>query len=1194
MRTLAGRADLVNVLAEVPSGDMDRVARLIGYERIRPAQQPDRSRKAEDIAQDKGGTFPSSAVGEEVAASAEKPLAPLPFWRLIESEETIRATDDPRAAPSTDWQGLSSEAPPHPPLCPWPALMPKLRRALAELAPHREPDVKAIVRSLSQGQPLARWPRRRRRRWPAELQIIEDFATRLTPLWRDQKDIAENIVRLLPRGGVNSVRLEDGLTHGTIFGEIPDHGDGRALGGASILVMGDLGALSANPEPASRQWTTFARERRAEGRRCIALTPVPLTAYGEDIRRLWTLVPWDPANAKPLPDMDTRKARAKRLLGLLSHAFKIPPGLLRDVRRLWPDMSAVTEIDAWRSPQISSPHPAAATIASAEKAELHRYFREIPQARRKQIFELIKYWCGGDYNSTYLEAVLGLGALAYEVVEAGDLKAAIRLMRDMDALDEEKEPPSYLPGVTRARVERYFREMCARVGEQPKQIKGVAAAYNRLWNAVARRNESAPYPAQFDPSVLGGSGERRSLTLMQIGGQLSVIGDGSERAGAQQGSFLARIATRNNVLAVWPAEFWQNGAPPGWAADYGQDEFGPWVTFAVTAADGVPVVQRMRWIGPGHFMMGSPEDEPGRYESGKYNEGPRHEVRLTQGYWLFDTPVTQALWVAVTGANPSYFVDPKRPVEQVSWDDAEQFLQRINGLVQGLNLVLPTEAQWECACRAGTETATNAGPMEILGENNAPILDGIAWYGGNSGVGFELENGFDISSWPQRQYDDSRAGTHPVGLKLPNACGLYDMLGNVWEWCADDLREYEATSTTDPVGSLKSAERALRGGSWHNDARNVRAANRSANVRDIRSYDIGFRPARVRPGAEPAETGPGQAERQPAPARHGEARLLSPDGGQGAPAVELPKGRGFVVRSDCEILTFSQMTRPPWASAIGRDRHGLWTEFALGEAVQRLRWIAPGRFLMGSPGDEPGRFGESNDNPEWNEGPRHEVRLTKGYWLFDTPVTQTLWVAAMGENPSRFIDTKRPVEQVSWDDAQRFLERINGLVPGLDLVLPTEAQWEYACRAGTETATYAGPMEILGDCNAPVLDAIAWYGGNSGVGFELENGVDSSGWRNKQYDHNHAGTRLVGLKKPNDWGLYDMLGNVWEWCADGSRRYDAASAADPVGPLDDAERALRGGSWYNDARIVRAAYRDADGRDDRHNYFGFRPARVRP
>jgi formylglycine-generating enzyme required for sulfatase activity len=153
----------------------------------------------------------------------------------------------------------------------------------------------------------------------------------------------------------------------------------------------------------------------------------------------------------------------------------------------------------------------------------------------------------------------------------------------------------------------------------------------------------------------------------------------------------------------------------------------------------------------------------------------------------------------------------------------------------------------------------------------------------------------------------------------------------------------------------------------------------------------------------------------------------------------------------------------------------------------------------------------------------------------------------MGGNPSHFVDPKRPVEQVSWDDTAKFIETINTQIPGLDLVLPTEAQWEHACRAGTETATYAGAMEILGDNNAPVLDSIAWYGGNSGVGFELENGYDSSGWSGKQYEHERAGTRPVGLKKPNGWGFYDMLGNVWEWCADDLRRYSGEPLTDPVG-----------------------------------------------
>jgi formylglycine-generating enzyme required for sulfatase activity len=295
--------------------------------------------------------------------------------------------------------------------------------------------------------------------------------------------------------------------------------------------------------------------------------------------------------------------------------------------------------------------------------------------------------------------------------------------------------------------------------------------------------------------------------------------------------------------------------------------------------------------------------------------------------------------------------------------------------------------------------------------------------------------------------------------------------------------------------------------------------------------------------------------------------------------------------------------RPAWASGWGEDRYGEWLALTLGEATQRMRWIRPGRFLMGSPQDEPGRFGKGDREPgrfgssqfEFRyEGPRHEVRLSRGYWLFDTPVTQALWVAVMGSNPSRFVDPKRPVERVSWDDAIEFLARINARIPDLDLVLPTEAQWEYGCRAGTETATYAGPLEILGLRNAPILDAIAWYGGNSGVGFELENGHDSWGWREQQYWHNRAGTHPVALKRPNAWGLYDMLGNVWEWCADDLRKYGSDAVNDPVGSLDSTERGLRGGSWNDYADAVCAASRDANERVDRYDDLGFRCARVRP
>ncbi len=201
----------------------------------------------------------------------------------------------------------------------------------------------------------------------------------------------------------------------------------------------------------------------------------------------------------------------------------------------------------------------------------------------------------------------------------------------------------------------------------------------------------------------------------------------------------------------------------------------------------------------------------------------------------------------------------------------------------------------------------------------------------------------------------------------------------------------------------------------------------------------------------------------------------------------------------------------------------------------------------------------------------------------------------MGTNPSRFQSSDRPVEQVSWDDVQAFIEQINARVPGLALMLPSEAQWEYACRAGTDTALHTGPIEILGEFNAPALDPIAWYGGNSGVDFDLANGDDNSGWPEKQYPHERAGTRPVRLRRPNQWGLHDMLGNVWEWCTD--HWHDSYEGAPTDGSAwlgggAGAGRVIRGGSWCSDAQSVRCAYRAWLEPDSRLDDLGFRCARV--
>ncbi|MCY2962227.1 MAG: formylglycine-generating enzyme family protein, partial [Planctomycetota bacterium] len=643
---------------------------------------------------------------------------------------------------------------------------------------------------------------------------------------------------------------------------------------------------------------------------------------------------------------------------------------------------------------------------------------------------------------------------------------------------------------------------------------------------------------------------------------------------------------------------------------WGIDEFGPWVEFEVPREGQSAVVQRMRWIPPGEFLMGSPEGEPGRWE----NEGPQHLVTLTCGFWMWDTPCTQALWTAVMSGNPSRFPTPDRPVEQVSWEDCGQFFVRLHAVVAGLAAGLPTEAEWEYACRAGATSATYAGAMEILGLNNAPVLDSIAWYGGNSGMDYELKNGLDAIKWPEKQYEFRLAGTHPVGRKSSNSYGLFDMLGNVWEWCADAWDEYSEGPSADPLPSSDEATplRVARGGSWGDYARGVRAACRDSSVLSRCLDYLGFR-GRVH-GCEPSQPAQ-QAEQRTERAvsrRSGQAEPRADDSpasagrravwvnlhAGGVPSIPTPAGQTVRIVSDVQQLTLRAAPKPFWAAAIGRDRFGLWCEFDLprpvgmppapgrprarqGVVTQRLRWIPPGQFLMGSPRDEPGRHA--------NEPEPTVTTIHKGFWLFDTPCTQELWETVTGENPSFFKSPTRPVEQVRWYDCVEFGRRLRERIPEIVGELPSVAEWEYACRAGTQTATYAGPLEILGVANAPALDPIAWYAGNAGVEFELQNGVKNNRASVKQYNYNVAGTHPVALKLPNAWGLYDTLGNVWEWCSDAwsepaERRAAALHDETQSAPL----RVVRGGSWDGDARYVQAASSTFFKPSRRLYYLGFR------
>ena len=490
-------------------------------------------------------------------------------------------------------------------------------------------------------------------------------------------------------------------------------------------------------------------------------------------------------------------------------------------------------------------------------------------------------------------------------------------------------------------------------------------------------------------------------------------------------------------------------------------------------------------IPAGKFMMGSPASESGR----RPNE-TQHEVTLTKSYYIGKYEVTQEQWEGLIGNNPSIRTKgAKLPVTNVSWNDCQEFIKKLNAMTNG-GYRLPTEAEWEYACRAGTTTAYSFG--DSLTKADANSRDG---------------NARSIKS---------------VGSYNSNAFGLYDMHGNVWEWCEDWKADYPAGAVTDLKGYAKGNAHVLRGGSFIFNASNARSSNRDGYLSPSSlQHDLGFRLARtvdIKAAVAPAISNAKPAEIMPAMGN----LLVSPF--SEAKAKEVQKEVAKSLNKEVEEK-----------EDLGK---GIKLEMVL---------IPAGKFMMGSPVSEKPRF--SNER-------QHEVTLIKPYYMGKHEVTQEQWESVMGNNPSQSKGEKLPVTNVSWNDCQDFIKKLNAKTNG-SYRLPTEAEWEYACRAGISTVYSVGARLTNTDAN-----------------------IEGSS------------TKAVGSYKANAFGLYDMHGNVWEWCEDWKADYPMRAVTDPKGPTKGTFRVLRSGTFGSDASSARSSKRGDNLPSLQYFTVGFRLAKT--
>ena len=569
----------------------------------------------------------------------------------------------------------------------------------------------------------------------------------------------------------------------------------------------------------------------------------------------------------------------------------------------------------------------------------------------------------------------------------------------------------------------------------------------------------------------------------------------------------------------------------------------------------------------GQFAMGSTSDEADS------DEQPVRQVEISQAFYMGKHEVTQGQWKAVMGedSNPSRSrICDECPVEYVTWNDAVEFVRRLNDALETTAYRLPTEAEWEYAARAGEE-----------GERYAP-LDGIAWHEGNSG-----------------------GTTREVGQMGANAFGLHDMLGNVWEWVQDWHGQYEEGRVTDPTGAPTGWERVRRGCSWYSKAEDCRLANRYASGPMYRSSNLGLRLVMTyEVPSDPATTPPTDDHGDlPSKATQIACSLASLESGCSVGGTISNFGDRDVFRlvidEQAEVLIYTTGSLQAWgtvwreageqdlrvvASENGTDGAGnflIKASLEPGTYFVRVKGVgnAAGDYTLHAQRQKPadvvndigmefvrvpaGDFsmGSSSREARRRERPVTKVNISQDFYMGRYEVTQGQWNAVMVNIPNPSVHEQCeecPVDSVTWELAQQFIDRLYQIEDGKRVYrLPTEAEWEYAARAGTTGDRYSDDLEQIG-----------WYWGNSG-----------------------QETHPVGQKLPNAFGLHDMLGNVTEWVKDWSGgKYTGGdlTLGDPIGPSTGETKIIRGCSSFDEFSRCRSTHRATYPPDGGHLGTGFR------